>query len=72
MGEPLVAIGLDSLMFLELRNHIQTDLNIAIANSQMAGEMTTAGLVAIIEEKLQKNGSSGIEKGDHAWIEGEL
>lgn len=70
--KPLISMGMDSLMFIEIRNRIKTDLDVTISNSQLAGETSIASLVNIIQKKLEDEKAVKTENTKQDWVTGEL
>ena len=73
LNSPLTALGLDSLMFMELRNRVQKDLGIDIPVNQLMEESTISRVVIVLSEQLrQLQATEGNDKDDEKWVEGEI
>ena len=73
LSSPIPTLGLDSLMFMELRNRVQRDLGIDIPLNQLMEESTIGRVVEVLSEQLQQVKGTGGSAEDHdKWVEGEI
>ena len=56
MNVPLVHLGIDSLMAVELRNHVEAQLSVVIPVAQLLAEPTVSELAKFIERHLTREG----------------
>ena len=60
LTQPLTQMGFDSLMTIELRNHIQNDLGINISVGTLLQNPTVAQLTTVLQGMISQETTSGI------------
>jgi aryl carrier-like protein len=66
--EPLLNLGLDSLMALEMRNRVRNEFGVDVPFAQIVQGLSTAGLASLILEDLGL-GSPTASQGDEASLQ---
>ena len=79
VAQPLIALGLDSLMAVELRNHLQKIFNTELTVTTFLEGISVLQLATVIDEQVSASGgettqplNTGAEEAAVEWLEGAL